>query len=184
MKFKRRIRTILLGEQRLHKFASADAERNFHSAAFLNTRYTEEPAMASPEIDKVLEKLAKDVEAAVHAMYRGEVRQGTAKARTDGFVREAHASLKSAVEQAASSAPPPMPSPRPSVAAPVVAGAAVGWSKEEGEAVLKCITAWLPMGPPNTADPNSKCIAAAREITPTWDQRQKAHAAVKRLSSI
>jgi hypothetical protein len=139
--------------------------------------------MASPDIDKVLEQLAKDVENAVHALYRGEVRQMTAKARTGNFVREAHTAIKAALEQAGSTVnAPQMPSPRPSVAAPVMAGAAVGWSKEEGEAVLKCITAWLPMGPPNTTDPGSRCIAAMRDLTPTWGQRQQAHAAVKRIS--
>jgi hypothetical protein len=141
--------------------------------------------MASPEIDQVLEKLAKDVENAVHQLYRGEVRQMTAKARTGNFVREAQAAIKSAVSSAGTAVGgSPMPSPRPSVAAPVMAGAAVGWSKEEGEAVLKCITAWLPMGPPNSADPNSKCIAAMRDLTPTWGQRQMANEAVKRLSTL
>ena len=49
--------------------------------------------MAAPDIDRILEKLAKDVEAAVHAMYRGEVRQLTARARTDAIVRsEEHTS--------------------------------------------------------------------------------------------
>ena len=41
--------------------------------------------MAAPDIDPILEKLARDVEAAVHAMYRGEVRQLTARARTDSM---------------------------------------------------------------------------------------------------
>jgi hypothetical protein len=137
--------------------------------------------MASQEVEKVLEKLAKDVENAVHAMYRGEVRQMTAKARTGSHVREAQEAIKAALASAGGTVSAPTASPRPSVAAPVIAGSAVGWSKEESEAVLKCITAWLPMGPPTSADPASRCISAARELTPTWDQRQKAHAAVKRL---
>ena len=138
--------------------------------------------MASQDVDKVLEKLAKDIEGAVHAMYRGEMRQMTAQARTGSFVREAKDAMKSALAaERGTSGTPATASPRPSAAAPVQAGAGVGWTKEEGEAVLKCITAWLPMGPPNAADPASRCIAAARELSPTWDQRQKAHAAVKRL---
>jgi hypothetical protein len=140
--------------------------------------------MAGPDIDKVLDKLAKDVEQAVHALYRGEVRQQTAQARTGNFLREARAALKAAIEQeGARPSASAMPSPRPSVAAPVMAGAALGWTKEEGEAVQKCITAWLPMGPPNAADPNSKCIAAASMLVPTWGQRQAAVAAVKRISA-
>ena len=49
--------------------------------------------MASSDVDHVLEKLAKDVENAVHALYRGEVRQQTARTRTGTFVREAHAAI-------------------------------------------------------------------------------------------
>ena len=140
--------------------------------------------MSGNEIDRVLEKLARDVESAVHALYRGEVRQGTAKVRTDGFVREAGVSVRRAGAAMAAGGPEqsPMPSPRPSVAAPMVAGSAAGLVREEGEAVLKCITAWLPTGPPATTDPAGKCIAAMRELTPTWGQREKALAAVRRIS--
>jgi hypothetical protein len=135
--------------------------------------------MAAPDIDPILEKLARDVEAAVHAMYRGEVRQLTARARTDSIVRDA----KAALQAAGAGAAPAMPSPRPSVAAPMVAGGALGWSKDEGEAVMKCINAWLPMGPPRDAAPDSKCIPAARELTPTWAQRERAREAVRRTAT-
>ena len=64
--------------------------------------------MAAPDIDPILEKLARDVEAAVHAMYRGEVRQLTARARTDSIVRDA----KAALQAAGAGAAPAMPSPR------------------------------------------------------------------------
>jgi hypothetical protein len=74
-------------------------------------------------------------------------------------------------------------SPRPSASAPVATGAAVGWAREEGDAVMKCINAWLPMGSPRDAPPDSKCIAAARELAPTWGQREKAREAVRRISA-
>lgn len=143
--------------------------------------------MSASEIDRVLEKLAKDVEAAVHALYRGEVRQVTTRARTETIVRDASAALD-AVVRSQTLAPTPAPgaptvaSPRPSVAAPVLAGAAAGWSRDEGEAVMKCITAWLPMGPPTTTDPESKCISAMRDLTPTWAQRERAREAVRHIS--
>ena len=137
--------------------------------------------MPDREIDSVLEKLAKDVEAAVHALYRGEVRQQTARVRTGSVVKDARAALDAVLAQGGSGAAP-APSPRPSVAAPVVAGGALGWSREEGEAVLKCINSWLPMGPPNTADPAGKCVSAARELTPTWGQRELARTALRRIS--
>jgi hypothetical protein len=153
--------------------------------------------MAGTDADRILEKLAKDVEAAVHALYRGEVRQMTARTRTMSILRDAQSSLQKALSDvsvggdgarssgASPRAPTPaavMQSPRPSVSAPAPAGAAVGWSKEEGDAVIKCINAWLPMGPPSAAPPDSKCIPAARELAPTWGQREKAREAVKRIS--
>lgn len=45
--------------------------------------------MAGSEVDRVLEKFARDVEASVHALYRGEVRQQTARTRSGGALREA-----------------------------------------------------------------------------------------------
>lgn len=138
--------------------------------------------MTGPEIDRILEKFAKDIEAAVHALYRGDVRQATARARTDGIVRDAVAAVRAAAATVDARAPSDVPSPRPSVAAPVVAGATAGWTRDEGEAVLKCITAWLPMGPPSAADPDSKCISAMRDLTPSWAQRERAREAVRRIS--
>ena len=141
--------------------------------------------MAGSEADRVLDKLVKDVEAAVHALYRGEVRQQTAQTRSGSVLREAKAALQAAIATEAGTGPrPSVPnlSPRPSAAAPVVAGGAAGLTREEGEALLKCITAWLPMGSPRDAAPDSKCIAAMRELTPTWGQREKAREAVKRIS--
>ena len=43
----------------------------------------------SNDVDKILDKLAKDVESAVHALYRGEVRSETAKVRTGHLVQGA-----------------------------------------------------------------------------------------------
>lgn len=135
------------------------------------------------DVDGVLERLVKDVEAAVHSLYRGEVRQMTAKARTDTLLQTARERLATLISPAPAPAPATgAPSPRPSVAAPVVAGAAAGWSREDGEAVLKCIMSWLPVGPPATTDPASKCIPAARELLPTWGQRERAREAVRRIS--
>lgn len=142
--------------------------------------------MTESAVDQVIEKLAKDVEAAVHALYRGDMRQVTARARTDTIVQQAREALQAAWRSATPAAPnaaiAAMPSPRPSVAAPVVAGGSAGWTREEGEAVTRCITAWLPTGPPATTPPDSKCISAMRDLTPTWGQREKAREAVRRLS--
>lgn len=132
-------------------------------------------------IDEVLDRLARNVEAAVHAMYRGDVRQQTAKVRTGQLVREAADDLRVRIGV-------PTPSARPAVAnrpaALSVAGAAVGWSREEGEAVMKCVTAWLSMGPPSSTPSDSRCIASAREMVPTWGERERARGALKKITGV
>ena len=142
------------------------------------------------DIDEILAKLAKDVEAAVHSLYRGEMRQNTAQARTSHLVKDARAKVASAlgaaadmVGGAAEKRPTPVAtSPRPSVFAPMVAGAEFGWSKEDSDAVLKCITAWLPMGGPQSTAPDTLCIPAGKMLLPTWGERERAREAVKRIS--
>jgi hypothetical protein len=134
-------------------------------------------------IDEVLDKLAKNVEAAVHALYRGDTRQETAKARTGQLVREAAELLRSQTggRPGGGSAAAPVSSGRPS--APAVAGGALGWSREEGEAVMKCVTAWQPMGAPASAPADSKCISSGREMVPTWSERELARAALKKITA-
>lgn len=143
------------------------------------------------DIDRVLDKLAKDVELAVHALYRGEVRQATAKARTGHLVREAVTALRArpsdkrasrAVDVSLGSGSAGAASQRTPATTPSVAGAAVGWTREDGEAVMKCVTAWLPMGSPAAASPDSKCIASGRELVPTWGERERARAALRKLT--
>jgi hypothetical protein len=73
-------------------------------------------------------------------------------------------------------------SPRPSVSAPALAGAAYGWTKEESDAVLKCITAWLPIGGTQSTAPDTVCIAAGKMLLPTWGERERARAAVKKIT--
>lgn len=166
--------------------------------------------MSSSDIDRVLEKLEQDVEAAVQSLRR-EVADLSARARDEAIAitRAAGRTPETSRATPASRAlePPrltpvprvpetprstPVPraptppsvagSPRPTVAAPVLAGGAAGWTREEGEAVMKCITAWIPMGPPTAADPASRCIAAMKELVPTWEQRERAREAVRRIS--
>ena len=139
-------------------------------------------------IDEILAKLAKDVENAVHSLYRGEMRQHTAKARAGQYVIEAQSKVADAIGAAAAAvsgavagAAPVANSPRPSVSAPAVAGAAQGWTQDESDAVLKCINAWLPMGGPTTTSPDSLCIAPGKMLIPTWGERERARDAVKKL---
>jgi hypothetical protein len=118
------------------------------------------------QLNSIIDKLVKDVELAVHAMYRGDTRQNTAKARTDAHRRAAYDALR------------PLISNGPAAPAPTSGGAL---TEDEATAIARCIMAWLPMGAPNAAAADSRCIAAARELFPTWGERERARAAVKRV---
>jgi hypothetical protein len=135
-------------------------------------------------LDDILAKLAKDVENAVHSLYRGEMRQHTAKARTGQYVLDAQSKVAEALGAASAAVAGSSQlatSPRPRVSAPVSAGAAVGWTTEESDAVLKCITAWLPMGGPQSTPPDTLCIAPGKMLIPTWGERERAREAVRKL---
>lgn len=134
------------------------------------------------DIDEVLDKLARDVEIAVHALYRGEVHAATAKVRTGHLVRDAATALRALSSAGPALTEPGAASPRPPASAPSVAGAAIGWTPEDGEAVMKCVTAWLPMGPPASASPDSKCVACGREMVPSWGERERARGALRKLT--
>lgn len=126
------------------------------------------PPTSEAQLNSVIEKLVKDVELAVHAMYRGDVRQNTAKARTDTHRKAAYDALRPLVA-AATSVP----------AAASDAGTAL--TTDEATALMRCVMAWLPMGAPNAASPESRCVAAARELFPAWGDRERARAAIKRV---
>lgn len=125
-------------------------------------------ARSEEQLNAIIDKLVKDVELAVHAMYRGDVRQNTAKARTDTHRRAAYEALRPLVVT--------------TVAAPGAApSSATGISSDEATAVIRCILAWQPMGAPSAATPDSRCVAASRELFPTWGERERARQAVQRL---
>ncbi len=144
----------------------------------------------SNDIEQILQKLAKDVEAAVHSMYRGEMRQNTANARTSHLIRDAQAKVADAVGSAAAAVtgeplerPTPVAtSPRPSSFAPALAGGSLGWTQQESDAVMKCITAWLPMGGPQSTAPDTLCIAPGKMLIPTWGERERAREAIKKIT--
>jgi hypothetical protein len=139
------------------------------SATLLNTPTPAvEFLFMSNDVDKILEKLAKDVELAVHALYRGEARSETTKVRTGHLVQGAKDALSS---------------PRPSVSAPAIAGESLGWTRDESDAVLRCINAWQPIAGPSSTAPDTKCIAAGKMLLPSWAERTTALDAVRRISA-
>ena len=120
------------------------------------------------QLNSIIEKLVKDVELSVHAMYRGDVRQNTARARTDTHRRAAYDALRPLVANGAA----------PGSTTSTGGGAL---TTDEATAIMRCIMGWLPMGAPNAAAPDSRCVAAARELFPTWGERELARQAVKRI---
>jgi hypothetical protein len=122
-------------------------------------------------VDQVLDKLARDVESSIHAFYRGDVRQHTQRVKTDTFIREARQALAPLLAGAP---------PTPGGSTPAVGSSPL--SPDEVAAATRCIMGWLPMGVPSQASPQSRCVPAAKEVSPTWGEREKARLAVKRLT--
>lgn len=118
-------------------------------------------------VDEVLEKLIRDVEASVHALYRGDVRQNTQRVKSDTLRNSARQSLQPFLSEGGSSAP---------------ASELSALTQEEVIAATRCVIAWQAMGGSNSASPQSKCIPAAREMAPTWAEREKARLALKRVA--
>ena len=126
--------------------------------------------MPATAIDQILDKLVKDVEASVHSFYRGDVRRNTQRIRNDSVRNHARQQLLALV---------PGGGAAPESAAPS-AGAAL--TREEIEAATRCVTAWLASGGASSASPGSRCIPAARELAPTWAERERALLALKRAA--
>jgi len=133
--------------------------------------------MNESKIDEVLDKLIRDVEASVHAFYRGDVRQHTQRVKTDTFLREARQALMSLGPDSAGAAPAAETS-----GAPAASGANGTLSADEVAAATRCVMAWMPMGAPTSASPASRCVPAAKEMAPTWGEREKARLALRRLA--
>jgi hypothetical protein len=123
-------------------------------------------------IDEVLDKLVRDVEASVHAFYRGDVRQNTQRVRTDTFRNAARQSLALIIAEGGGATT--------SIATPT--SAAGGLTPDEVTAATRCVMAWQSMGSPSAVSLEMRCIPAAREMTPTWGEREKARLALKRIA--
>ena len=135
------------------------------------------------KIDEIVRTLVRDVAAGVHGMYRGDTRQQTTQLRLSTFAKEAGDKLRTAISVSggtpvrAPGLPPSMPAAPPATGAPALA-------PDEVAAITRCVMAWLPVGgAPNAATPDMKCTSGAREMCPTWGDREAARLAVRRLSA-
>ena len=133
------------------------------------------------KLDEVIKNLVRDVAAGVHAMYRGDIRQQTAQVRLNGFVTQAREALLPLLAGGSGAAAPLQPRSVGSFQPPVAAGTSA-LSSEEAAAITRCIMAWGPMGNPSEAAPDSKCAPGAKELVPTWGDRERAREALRRLA--
>ncbi len=124
-------------------------------------------------IDQILDKLARDVEASIHAFYRGDVRQHTQRVKTDTFLREARQALAPHLGQGSVTTTATPPS-----SAPATGGLTL--TPDEVTAVTRCLLGWRPLGAPTTAAAESRCVSGAKEMAPTWGEREKARLALRR----
>jgi len=139
---------------------------------------TAPPTKLEDQLEEVIKNLVRDVAAGVHAMYRGEIRQQTAQVRMSAFVAQAREALLPLLSGAARGMQPTSvgslqpPAARPSEAL----------SAEDAAAVTRCVMAWGPMGNPSEATPDSRCVPGAKELVPSWGDREKAREAIRRLA--
>jgi hypothetical protein len=131
-------------------------------------------------LEEVIKNLVRDVAAGVHAMYRGDIRQQTAQVRMNGFVTQAREALLPLLSAAASGGRSSVhPTSVGSFQPPVGSGALTA---DESAAITRCIMAWGPMGSPSEAAPDSRCAPGAKELVPSWGDREKAREALRRLA--
>jgi hypothetical protein len=130
------------------------------------------------KLEEVIKNLVRDVAAGVHAMYRGDIRQETAQVRMSAFVAQAREALLPLLAGSGVSAGPV----RVGSLQPPVPGSAQPISAEEAAAITRCIMAWGPMGNPAEATPESRCVPGAKELVPSWGDREKGREALRRLA--
>jgi hypothetical protein len=139
---------------------------------------TAPPTKLEDQLEEVIKNLVRDVAGGVHAMYRGEIRQQTVQVRMSAFVAQAREALLPLLTGGARGMPPT------SVGSlqPPVARASESLSAEDAAAITRCIMAWGPMGNPSEATPDSRCVPGAKELVPTWGDREKAREAIRRVA--
>jgi len=130
-------------------------------------------------LDEVIKALVRDVAAGVHAMYRGDIRQQTAQTRMSAFVTQAREALLPLLTGGGVSPAPLRPTSVGMLQPPAPGSGAL--SAEEAAAITRCVMAWGPMGNPSEATPESRCVPGAKELVPSWGDREKAREAIRRL---
>jgi hypothetical protein len=143
--------------------------------------------MSAPEtrvedrLDEIIKNLVRDVATGVHAMYRGDIRQQTAQVRMSAFVAQAREALLPLLTGSGQSLSGLQPTSVGSFEPPAPRGSDT-LSPEDAAAITRCIMAWGPMGNPSEAASDSKCAPGAKELVPSWGDRERAREALRRLA--
>ena len=136
------------------------------------------PSQLAQQLDDILDQLVKNVEGSVHAFYRGDQKQNTSQVKSDQFRKVARESLLAMLGGSMT--------PRPGTTLGALGGGSSGnaglLEADEVAAITRCIMGWLPMGAPNAASPQSRCVSAAKELAPSWGEREKARTSLKRAA--
>ena len=136
------------------------------------------PPQVAQQLDEILDSLVKNVESSVHGFYRGDHKQNTNQVRSDQFRKVARDALHSMLGGSMT--------PRPGSTLGALGGGSGGnaalLQADEIAAITRCIMGWLPMGAPNAASAQSRCVPAAKELSPSWGEREKARTALKRAA--
>ena len=140
---------------------------------------TAPPTKLEDQLEEVIKNLVRDVAAGVHAMYRGDIRQQTAQMRMSAFVAQARDALLPLLSGGARGM---QPTSIGSFSPPAPARGSESLSAEEAAAITRCVMAWGPMGNPSEATPDSRCVPGAKELVPSWGDREKAREAIRRLA--
>ena len=139
-------------------------------------------SQSAAQLDEILDQLVRNVEAGVHAFYRGDHKQATVQSKSDQHRRAAREALLPMLRNGAG----PDATPRYGTTLGQLGGGSGGnaalLAPDEIAAITRCIMAWLPMGTPADASPLSRCIPAAKELAPSWGEREKARTALKRAA--
>ncbi len=133
------------------------------------------------KLEEVIRNLVRDVAAGVHAMYRGDIRQQTAQMRMSAVVTQAREAILPLLSTAARTSGPHAIGITP-LQPPTPAPGGGQLTAEEAAAITRCIMAWGPMGNPSDAAPDSRCVPGAKELVPSWGDREKAREALRRLA--
>ena len=131
------------------------------------------------QLEEIIKNLVRDVSAGVHAMYRGDIRQQTAQVRLGAFVTQAREALLPLLAGGRGRVSGALPMSVGSLQPPPAGGSLTA---EETAAITRCVMSWGPMGNPAEATPDSKCVPGAKELAPSWGDREKAREAVRRLA--